>query len=378
MTLHTILVVDDDPMFRRSVATRLASADLDVLFAENGTQGLALLRETSVDVVLLDVMLPDMDGFQFCQTMRRDHLESYIPVIMITALSDQQTLVRSLEAGADDFVNKWVSSGELRARISAKLRIRMRQREMKHLSDFREDILHMIVHDMCNPVQVIEGYSSLLANKKSAQPEETLAAQTIHRQSRRLRGYLEEILTTARLQANELTLNQELVNLTAMMREVVEDHDIDLREKEIIVDMMPPKSVRHIVDARLMRRVFDNLLDNAIKYSPRKSRISFSIKPSPENEGLVSVEVADQGPGIPDAAKPMLFTKFGIIPAIDSGVRQIGLGLAFCRLVVEAHGGAITVTDNPGGGSIFSVSLRNALVTAAAANDRQFERSSPT
>jgi signal transduction histidine kinase len=370
MSLHTILVVDDDPMFRRSLATRLASADLDVLFAENGTQGLALLRETSVDIVLLDVMLPDMDGFQFCQTMRRDHLESYIPVIMITALSDQQTLVRSLEAGADDFVNKWVSSGELRARISAKLRIRMRQREMKHLSDFREDILQMIVHDMCNPVQVIEGYSSLLAKKAAFPTEDSQAAQAIHRQSRRLRGYLEEILTTARLQANELTLHQERVNLTAMMREVVEDHDIDLKEKDIIVDTTPQKAVRHIVDARLMRRVLDNLLDNAIKYSPRKSRIAFSIKSAPEHEGMVSVEVADRGPGIPDASKPMLFTKFGIIPTLDSGVRQIGLGLAFCRLVVEAHGGSIAVTDNPGGGSIFSINLRNALITATAANER--------
>ena len=119
MTLHTILVVDDDPMFRRSVATRLASADLDVLFAENGAQGLTLLRETSVDVVLLDVMLPGLDGVEVCARIRA---ESGIPIIMLTARTDTIDVVAGLEAGADDYVAKPFNTKELVARIRTRLR----------------------------------------------------------------------------------------------------------------------------------------------------------------------------------------------------------------------------------------------------------------
>ncbi len=359
MRPHTILVVDDDPMFRRSLATRLSIDHHDMLFAETGRQGLAILKETVVDMILLDIMLPDMDGFQFIQTLRRDHQVVYIPVIMITALSDQQTLIRSFESGADDFVNKWVTSGELRARISSLLRSCMRQKETKNISDFRQDLLHMIVHDMCKPVQVIEGYSSLLAGEKVSMGDGAHAINAIHSQSRRLRGYLEEILATARLQAGEITLNQEWTNLCALMQEAIDDHEILLNEKNISIEMVNHKPFHDNVDVRLIRRVFDNLIDNAIKYSPQKSHISVSFNHHPQSDDIISVNIADEGPGIADDAKPILFTKFGIIPSAVPGIRQIGLGLAFCRLVVEAHGGTVSVHDNTPKGATFSVELRN-------------------
>jgi len=358
MRPRTILIVDDDPMFRRSLATRLAIDHHDMLFAESGQQGFAMLKDTVVDLILLDIMLPDMDGFQFIQAIRRHHNAVYIPVIMITALSDQQTMIRSFELGADDFVNKWVSSGELRARISAMLRGCARQQELKNVSAFQEDLLHMIVHDMCKPVQVIEGYSSLLADENTQPEEGAHAIKTIHQQSRRLRGYLEEILTTARLQTRELTLNQEWTNLCSIMQEAMDDHEILLNEKNISIELEASGAFHDNIDARLMRRVFDNLIDNAIKYSPQKSHICVSFKHHPETEDIIYVCIADEGPGIADTAKPILFTKFGVIPSVVPGVRQIGLGLAFCRLVVEAHGGTVSVQDNPSGGAIFCIELR--------------------
>jgi signal transduction histidine kinase len=368
-----ILVVDDDPLNRIKLSTNLEAAGYRVRLAENGHIGLHLLRNEPFDTVLLDLIMPELDGFgMLLEVMHDEHLQ-HIPIIVISADDDIESVVRCIEMGAADHLSKPFNPIILRARISACVEkkrsrdreqqlfdeLRNRYRQLQELEKLRDDLTHMIVHDLRTPLtSLLTGLMSIppLGDMNAVQSE-CLEMATVGGQ--RLLGQINELLDISKLENGSLQLNYAEVDLGTVVRgavaqvhELAADKGLDLQ-----VEMSPGLAPVE-ADAEKMIRVLVNLCGNAIKFTPRGGTIRLSVRRGEEN---FSIAVADTGEGIPAEYLDRIFEKFGQVENRKAGrSMSTGLGLTFCKMVVERHGGKIDVESNPGRGSVFTIALPSA------------------
>jgi signal transduction histidine kinase len=355
--------VDDDTHVLRAFEALLLPEGYDVILAMNGPEALAQVEATNPDVILLDIMMPGMDGFEVCQHLKQDKRWQHIPILVVTALESKADLVRGLDVGADDFLHKPVDRFELRARERSMLRIKRQFDELEAALRLREDLAHMIVHDMRTPLAAILGLSHLFEANAST-PEVAEDAVKLEAQARRLDLFMTDLLMLAKMEQEALILNRALLELNPLISEVVEVYQSIAHSKQIqIVAELPEQSQQVWLDANLFQRVLENLLSNAFKYSPVASTITVraAYPQQPVREGVsglnLRLQVLDEGAGVPPEYRERIFEKYEIATLKKSGVPQVGLGLAFCKMVVEAHGGRIYVDDNQPQGSIFTVEL---------------------
>jgi two-component system, sensor histidine kinase and response regulator len=361
---NVILIVDDEPSARDTLEALLFREGYELAFAANGQEALSQLDQVEPDLILLDVMMPGMDGFEVCRNVKSTERWRPIPITLITALDGKEELVRGLDVGADDFLSKPVNGLELRARVRSMLRIKNQYDELQATLNLREEMANMIVHDMRTPLTAIIGFSKLLLNTNSLPPEHLPALQKIDKQAHRLSAYLHDMLMLAKMKAGQPILNNSQVDLNRLLIKVAESHDIIARSKGIRLIIDVPAETRHVsLDANLFQRVLDNLMSNALKYSPSNSSVMLQSKYHPvpaapsSTSPRVQIRVLDEGPGIPEEHRESIFEAYSIVALKQNGVSQVGLGLAFCRMVVEAHGGRIFVEPQDPQGSIFTVEI---------------------
>jgi signal transduction histidine kinase len=322
-------------------------------FAADGYEALAHLDEDPVDVILLDVMMPGMDGFELCERLRRNPKWQHVPIILVTALDSKQDLARGLEAGADDFLHKPYNGLELRARVRSMLRIKQRHDELQATLQLRQDLSNMIVHDIRGPLSSILIYCDLLEGEMG----QLEAVETIRGEANRLSSFLTDMLMMARMEHGRLLLSRSPVDMNELATAACDSFSQMARLKDLQLALTLPESSRSLsLDANLWRRVLDNLLSNAIKFSPTGGAITVQVT-YPEAESQVQIQVIDEGPGIPAEHRETIFDKFQIVAAKRRDVAQVGLGLAFCKMVVEAHDGRIFVSPNQPKGSVFTVEV---------------------
>jgi signal transduction histidine kinase len=362
-TTPQVLIIDDQPSARDTLKALLHPEGYRLTFAASGDEALACLAQFQPDTILLDVMMPGMDGLELCRRLKAEARWRHIPVILITALDSQEDIAAGLEAGADDFLSKPVQRLELRARVRSMLRIKKQFDELQAALQLREDMAHMLVHDLRNPLVPIRGLAELLLLRHTFAPEVTKDLKTIYTQALRLNDYLNDMLLLAKMEKGVLSLNRSGVDLNALVEAVKENHRMVAESKEIrLLINLPEETNTVFLDVHLFQRVLDNLFSNALKFSPIQSTINVTVAyPNPTNEhGFTPsfrLKVADAGPGIPEKYRVSIFDKFKIIDLRKQDVPQIGLGLAFCKLVVEAHGGEIFVEDNQPTGAIFTIEI---------------------
>ncbi|MGE0042048.1 MAG: response regulator [Vicinamibacterales bacterium] len=351
-----VLVVEDEPITRRGLGALLSADAGQVGFAASGAEALERVGEIRPDVILLDAMMPGMDGYQVCAELQARADTRHVPVIMVTALSDRQSLTRALEAGATDFLSKPVSGAELRARVRAMWRIKRQHDELTEALRFRRDLSRMVVHDMRSPLMVMRASLELAALDPAAHPADQL--QRALRQVERLGRLVDELLLAAKMEAGRLHLARRPVDLAALVADVVEDYRELAAAQQIRLAVDPAPCPPAPLDARLIARVVDNLVGNALKFSPRGGVVTIRVASGRGEDGaFLGLEIGDEGPGIPEAFRERIFESFGAVELRHAGVSQTGLGLAFCRLAVDAHGGAIACTANTPTGTVFSVRL---------------------
>ena len=359
----TILLVDDDRRNRTLLRDCLESR-YRVVEAENGRAGLQVLEREPIDLVLLDVMMPELSGFDTCRLIRERGGEGFLPVILLTALNEQDDRNAGLSAGADDFLTKPVDRRELLLRVQAFLKMRQQDsmirrqlQDLKHLQTLKDELVSLIVHDVRNPLMGVQGFLELLQRKlaKTSQPDVTLFLERATESSQRLREILEDMLNVRLLEAGELHLVRERLSLGVLARDAVATLEGAAKSQKVGLALTVVDQVSVRADRKLSRRCLENLLANAVKYSRSGDTIEVTVKRS-ERGG--AVEIADRGPGIPDALKTEVFEKFGSVEAKrDTARRGYGLGLYLVSLVLKAHEGSVSVSDRPGGGSIFHVFL---------------------
>jgi signal transduction histidine kinase len=357
-----ILVVDDEPANFDVIEILLFKEGYQLHYEESGVNALSCIPDLQPDIILLDVMMPDMDGIEVCQELKNNPRSQHIPVIIVTALNDKEDLARCLDAGADDFISKPINSNELRARVRSMLRIKAQYDCIQDTMRLREEMMQAIVHDLRNPlIGIMLGCDSI---KTAALPERIQKRiLQIGSSVEQMRALVDDILTIGRIEANKLVLNISTIDVAQITELAIADFTSLASSRSLqIISEFPPEPVYINGDIHLIRRVFANLLDNAIKFSPKKSIITVrveTVSKEPHRPKLVKIHFIDCGTGVSSEQKQIIFEKYQV-GSIILGVSQIGLGLSFCKMTLEAHGGSIIVTNNQPQGAIFTVLLDEA------------------
>lgn len=361
MNLPSILIVDDEPNNFDVIEAFLADQDYQLYYVSSGQEAIDSLQAFEPDVILLDVMIPGMNGVEVCEHIKSLPEWRSVPIIMVTALSAKEDLARCFDAGADDFIRKPINGVELRARVHSMLRIKKQyddlqtllksQEEMLHL---REDMSDMIVHDLRNPLTNILLASALFDTTGLSEKQLKKLTQ-ISRAGEQIKMMVDSLLFMAKLESGKMLLNPVETDVYELGKAVAADFELIAEEKRIVLLRELPAPGKLIaLDATVFRRVIENLLSNAVKFSPSGSQIQLKIDYPPDHH--VRVQVIDAGNGVSPERKQQIFEKFEIGNLLQA-TSQIGLGLAFCKIAVEAQGGTLSLEDNQPKGSIFTIEI---------------------
>jgi len=364
-----ILVVDDNDRNRDMLSRRLGKQGYDVAVAENGREALEAVRTRPFDMVLLDIMMPEMDGYEVLQQLKSDEALSHIPVIMISALDEVESVVRCIEMGAEDYLPKPFNPTLLKARIGACLEkkhvrdlahrftceLQENYKRLQELEKQRDDLTHMIVHDLRTPLaSVIAGMQTMEMVGDLNEDQQEMAGIAISG-GETLLGMINDLLDVEKLESGSMQLEYSTLNASELIAgaagqvtSLCEGKKLTLL-REIAPDLPPFQG-----DGSKLLRVLVNLLGNAIKFTPSGGTLTAAAKLGEDEDSLV-FSVSDTGEGIPPEAFERIFEKFGQVESRQGGrMMSTGLGLTFCKLAIEAHGGHIGVESVPGEGSTFS------------------------
>ena len=356
MKQPSILIIDDEPNNFDVMETFLSDQDYQLQYAASGQEAIDSLSSYDPDLILLDVMMPEMDGIEVCRQIKTLAKWQTVPIIMVTALSSKSDLAHCFTAGADDFISKPVNAVELRARVHSMLRIKHQYDDLQTLLKLREDMVNMVIHDLRNPLSSILFSLEMLQNSEYSPEKKQRKLNQIHSSAQALQGLVDDLLQVALIESGNIRLNRTEVDLCHLIKSVISNFEpIAAHKNQALISQFPEKFDRNVsVDATLMHRVLDNLLANAIKFSPHHSQIIVNVE-QPTSGGL-KIQVIDSGTGVPETMRQRIFEKYEI-GTLMPHVSQIGLGLAFCKMVVEAHGGTIYVSSNQPQGTIFEITL---------------------
>ena len=357
-----ILIVDDNKENIDLIAYFLKPQNYQIFTATDGVEALTQVENTKPDIILLDIMLPKMDGFQVCERIKKNVETRFIPVIMITALKELKDKIRSLEVGADDFISKPFENVELLTRVKSLLRIKRYhdQLEEKNLEleeknqallkmdRFKEELNHLIVHDMKNPLFVIQGNLQMMEMGlgDSISPMVQKYLGRIDRSTQNLLRMVLNLIDVFKIEGGSIELNKELVGLNELIEKAYERiMDYPENEKKEIMLSLAEKMPFIKLDTSVMERVFDNMLTFAASNVAVDGKIEVRTFATDTEVGVV---LHDFGTQIPIKYSESIFDKFSQVEIKNEGFRLgRGLTLTFSKLAVEAHGGSLQVdADN--------------------------------
>ncbi|MBW4449252.1 MAG: hybrid sensor histidine kinase/response regulator [Spirirestis rafaelensis WJT71-NPBG6] len=358
-----ILAVDDTPDNLILVETILESEGFEIDLVADGLSALQQIIESPPDLILLDVMMPGIDGYEVTRRIRSNPELPYIPILLITAFTES-SVVEGLDAGADDFIRKPFDTDELLARVRSLLRLKHSLDEQQKMARQREDFVSRMTHDLRTPLVASDRMLNLFQQEIFCKisPEMKQAIAVMIRSNHNLTQMVNNLLEVYRIEAGKKTLNSETCNLSEMLIEVVEelnpianDKGLTLKVDTSALEKLGENAGIVTGDRLELRRVFSNLIGNAIKFTDTGG-IEARIFESAENndKNLVTIEIEDTGYGIAAEDQATIFERFRQGRNKRAGS---GLGLHLSRLIVEAHGGAIEIFSEVGKGSVFTVRL---------------------
>lgn len=386
----SILIIDDDRLNQAVLQRSLVEAGFHVRLASEGKRGMELIQEDVPDLVLLDYRLPDTDGLQLLRTLRASFPD--MALVFMTAYGSEEVAVEALRSGADDYLIKpfrpWhiltvVEESLEKARQrrltrilleelrQSNLRLRAKQqeleaehqalqeayRQLEQFDQLKEEWLSMMVHDLKSPIGILLSVVDLLGSDFEPQmdDEQRAVLESARRASAQLLSMMSNLLDVQRLETGKLALIRAPLDLNELVRHAGMALLPRAREQQVSLFFDLDKDLPAVpADEELVERVLANLLDNALKFTPAQGTITLFTQAGTDE---VRVGVADTGEGIPAEERRRIFEKFTQLRRPGKGTRGSGLGLTFCRLAVEAHGGRIWVEDNYPRGSRFIFTL---------------------
>jgi two-component system, sensor histidine kinase and response regulator len=362
--IFRILAVDDTQDNLILVQAILESEGYEIDLASDGIKALQQIDQYPPDLIMLDVMMPGIDGYEVTRRIRKNPAISYIPILLITAFH-QSSVVEGLDAGADDFIRKPFDTDELLARVRSLLRLKQSLDEQQKMTRQREDFVSRLTHDLRTPLVAADRMLNLFEMETFCKisPEMKQAIAVMIRSNQNLMEMVNTLLEVYRFEAGKKTLNWEVCNLREISQEVVSELSPLTNEKGLTLEIdtreldLRSQNAGIIMGDRLeLRRVLNNLIANAIKFTDTGGitiRI-FETSLHRVNPDSVTIEVQDTGYGIAPEDQVTIFERFRQGRNKRSGS---GLGLHLSHWIVEAHAGTIQVASEVGKGSLFTVQL---------------------
>lgn len=358
-TAGTLLIVDDEALLRLTLGSFLQELGYTVLEAGDGLEALAVCRTERPDLVLLDLEMPFLDGFEVCAQLHADPATSAIPVLVITARLETTEKMRAFDAGAVDYVVKPFQFQEVEARVRTQLELHRQRRELvdqfealRRLESLRDSFTHMVAHDMRGPLTgILASLELSLADLPPACQGLRRKLELAHAGATQLSGMITQMLELSRMESGLMPVRPERCDLALLVQAAAAAHGAARGRRRLVLDL--PGPVPAWCDPGLLDRVLANLMGNALKFTQEDGAVTVAARRS---GGLARVEVRDDGPGIAPEHRQRIFEKFHQAPC---GVRAhgAGLGLAFCKSAILAHHGEIGVDTEPGAGCTFWFTL---------------------
>lgn len=352
-----ILVVDDEPKNIQVVGALLLKHGHEVIGANGGIEALEKLTVSKPDLILLDVMMPTMTGFELCRILRDDPETRPIPVIFLSAATDKSFVVEALEHGGVDYVTKPFHGPELMSRINLQLNLLRTRRRLNDLIGEKNRLLEIVAHDLKNPLSGIQFAATMLAESNTDPDRQRKLVESISTSTTRAFEIIATLLETRGMDEVKSQLKREPVALGDTAARALKGFEQHLRSKNIRLDLREQQSNVVVLgqDATLLC-CLENLISNAIKFSPHGANIVIHVD---STNGSGEFRIEDQGPGIQQEEVDGLFRKFSRLSARPTaGEGSTGLGLHIVHELMGAMEGSVAYEDSSLlGGACFSVRL---------------------
>ena len=373
-----IFIVDDNDINLDLIASVLERRGYDVHTAVNGVEALQRVHDVDPELILLDINMPQMTGYEVCEHLKQDERVADVPVIFISAMDDLRNVVKGFDVGGVDYITKPFKAKEVIARVNSQLQIyrakkqielmRERDRHQFRLIDqMRQQFIGSATHDLKNPLFIIGGYVDMLATNPPVanDPESMEFIEAIRRGIDKMQTLVFDMLDLL-----EAEKQQELTIDVHDLAQIVQDNLRDMRvradDKNISFAITADAPLWVSLDADKIARVLDNLASNAIKYTPENGHVRVDVR---DGGDYVTIVVQDTGLGIPEEMLTTLFMPFERVNTAEHKAQEgTGLGLSIVKAIVEQHGGTIAVESTLGVGSSFIVTLPKTVTIPA--NDR--------
>lgn len=363
-----VLVVDDIEANRKLLTYRLEEQGHIVTTANNGIEALEAVRQQAFDLILLDIMMPKMDGYAVLQRLKADNTLRHIPVVVISALDEMDSMVGCIEMGAEDYLIKPFNPVLLKARVNACLdkklahdrethifeQLQQSYSQLQALEEWRDDMTHMIIHDLRTPLTSVMMSMQTLEVVGDINQEQREIMEMAITGGETLLGMINDLLDIEKINSGSLQLDYTTFDVAHFVASSVAQVASLLKEKNLsLIEQVEKDSFTISADENKLRRTLVNLLGNAIKFTPSGGTVTIDARRDEEGRAL-RVSVIDTGEGIPSQWLTRIFDKFGQVQSRKEGrMASTGLGLTFCKAAVEAHGGQIAAESELGKGSTF-------------------------
>ncbi len=348
-----ILVVDDQPGNLRVVGALLSRNGHEVITASNGQEALDTAAAQLPDLMLLDVMMPDMDGFEVLAEIKRSEKLARLPVVCLTAARDREQLLRAFDAGAVDYVTKPFLPEELLARVNAHLGLKLARDRLERVARERQELVNLVAHDLKNPLGSVLFAVDILRNDGVPEHRVPRYLETIHDSASDAIGYIRLYLETQR-EARRRSADAVAV-IADVLRVLEHRYGLQFESRGLQLKVQAPAEARAQIDPVVLRQVVENLVSNALKYAPG-SDLEISCRLGAP--GYIQLLADDRGPGIPRARQRQLFQPFTRLHAETSpDDASSGLGLSLARQIIADAGGQLWYEDREGGGARFIIEL---------------------
>lgn len=354
-----ILVVDDEPANIFLLEGILTEENFQVETANNGFECLDKLKSFIPDIILLDIMMPKMDGLEVLGKIVASENLRHIPVVMVSAKTDSEDLETALSMGALEYIKKPIDEVELLARVRSALRIKFQEDKLREMIRSKDDFIRMVSHDMRNPFQAISGFAELLITdpelKEKLTEENMEFLNLILESANFVVDYFNKLLSWAQLGQNKLELKKQKIQLSKLINSSATIYQNKLKDKKISLIINYDKEISVNADETYFLQAINNIISNAIKFTPENGDIKISVKTNTKQTKIV---ISDSGIGIENITPDEFFNKtYNISRKGTNGEKGTGTGMSICKKIMDAHNFEITFESKVNQGTSFIITI---------------------
>jgi two-component system sensor histidine kinase/response regulator len=359
----TVLVVDDDPTILDSVTDLLRISGYNILSATNGVEGLRMMQTNTPDLIIADIMMPEMDGYRFYEAVRENPAWTPIPFIFLTARGERKDIRRGYMLGADQYLTKPFEAEDLLVAVEKRLeRVRAIQAVTKNeVEQVKQQLLTIFSHELRTPLSYIYGYVHLLEEGHKGLDDDVIGEilGDMRAGAERLVRLTEDLMQIVYIDSGAMVLRMERegkeANISPLILQAIRELDEKAERRNVIVSAQIPDQISIWCVPEFVQDVVRRLVDNAIKFSRREEGHVFVRAEIVKGWAVIAVQ--DDGIGIDPANLKLIFERFQQLDREKLEQQGVGLGLALADRLVDLHGGRIDVESEPGMGSTFTVYL---------------------